>query len=140
MNSSKLQYAALPFRRCADNLFEILLVTSRDTGRWVIPKGWPISGLNPQNSAAREAIEEAGVLGQISDQPIGTYHYNKRLSDGSSVRCAVQVYLLEVEEQLASWPEQAERQIRWFSTADAASSVHEPELSTIIRSWITSLV
>ncbi len=111
-----------------------MLVTSRETGRWVIPKGWPISGLTPQNSAAREAIEEAGVLGQISDQPIGTYHYDKRLADGSSMLCAVEVFLLKVEQQLASWPEQTQRQTRWFSVLDAAGAVHEPELSIIISS------
>ena len=133
MSTPKLQYAALPYRRTADS-FEIMLVTSRDTGRWVIPKGWPISGLTPQNSAAREAIEEAGVLGQIGDQPIGIYHYDKRLPDGSSMRCAVEVFLLKVEQQLASWPEQAQRQTRWFSVLDAAGAVHEPELSTIISS------
>ena len=134
MSISKLQYAALPYRRRTDDLFEIMLVTSRETGRWVIPKGWPISGLTPQDSAAREAIEEAGVLGQIGDQPIGTYHYDKRLPDGSSMRCTVEVFLLKVEQQLASWPEQAQRQTRWFSVLDAAGAVHEPELSIIIAS------
>jgi 8-oxo-dGTP pyrophosphatase MutT (NUDIX family) len=134
MSISKMQYAALPYRRRTDDLFEIMLVTSRETGRWVIPKGWPISGLTPQDSAAREAIEEAGVLGQIGDQPIGTYHYDKRLPDGSSMRCAVEVFLLKVEQQLASWPEQAQRQTRWFSVLDAAGAVHEPELSIIISS------
>ena len=136
MSTPKPQYAALPYRRTAGNIVEIMLVTSRDTGRWVIPKGWPIPGLDPQGSAAREAIEEGGVLGQIGDRTIGIYHYDKRLADGSSVRCAVEVFALNVEEQLASWPEQSERQTRWFSVADAADAVQEPELSVIIRSFV----
>lgn len=115
-----------------------MLVTSRETGRWVIPKGWPISGLAPQNAAAREAIEESGVLGQIGDQAIGVYHYDKRLADGSSVPCAVEVFLLKVEQQLTSWPEQAQRQTCWFSVADAANAVQEPELRTIIWNLMTS--
>src|SRR6476620_6477998 len=77
----KSQYAALPYRRRAHSLVEILLVTSRDSGRWVIPKGWPIPGLAAHNSAAREAMEEGGVLGQVGDHAIGIYHYNKRLAD-----------------------------------------------------------
>ncbi len=115
-----------------------MLVTSRGTGRWVIPKGWPILGLAPQDSAAREAIEEGGVLGQIGSQSIGIYHYDKELPDGSCVRCAVEVFALKVEQQLQSWPEQAQRQTRWCSVADAASAVQEPELSTIIWSLATS--
>jgi 8-oxo-dGTP pyrophosphatase MutT (NUDIX family) len=113
------------------------LVTSRDTGRWVIPKGWPIPGLAPHDSAAREAAEESGALGQIGAEAIGIYHYNKQLADGSHVRCAVEVFPLKVEQQLASWPEQAQRDTRWFSVADAADAVQEPDLSAIIRSLAT---
>jgi 8-oxo-dGTP pyrophosphatase MutT (NUDIX family) len=136
----KSQYAALPYRRRAHSLVEILLVTSRDTGRWVIPKGWPIPGLAAHNSAAREAMEEGGVLGQVGDHAIGIYHYNKRLADGFRVRCAVEVFPLKVEQQLGSWPEQAQRDTRWFSVADAARAVQEPDLSAIIRSLAMSLV
>jgi 8-oxo-dGTP pyrophosphatase MutT (NUDIX family) len=127
-----LQYAALPFRRRADGIVEVMLVTSRDTGRWVIPKGWPIRGLGPPDSAAREAMEEAGLAGRIRKRSIGLYHYEKRLADGSAVSCAVQTFAFEVEEQFTSWPEQDERRTQWFELQRAAAAVQEPELSSII--------
>src|SRR3954470_23354950 len=78
----QIQYAALPYRRRADGAMEILLVTSRETKRWVIPKGWPIKGRRPHVAAAREALEEAGLVGRVDKEPIGTYRYNKRLKNG----------------------------------------------------------
>ena len=78
-----LQYAALPYRRCPDGSVEIMLITSRDTGRWLIPKGWAKPGLGPAEAAALEAREEGGLVGQIDDHSIGSYHYDKRLPDGS---------------------------------------------------------
>jgi 8-oxo-dGTP pyrophosphatase MutT (NUDIX family) len=85
--ASRLQYAALPFRRRkADDRIEVTLLTSRDTGRWVIPKGWPIRGTKPKTSAAREALEEAGLVGRMTEDPIGTYYYYKRLSNGIKIR------------------------------------------------------
>ena len=128
----RAQYAALPFRRRGP-MIEVLLITSRDTGRWVIPKGWPIAGLSPRESAAREAYEEAGLVGQVTDQPIGRFHYDKRLDDGSSVSCAVEVFALEVEEQMPTWLEQDERQTRWFALAEAAAAVQERDLQELIR-------
>jgi 8-oxo-dGTP pyrophosphatase MutT (NUDIX family) len=127
-----LQYAALPYRRRADGIVEVMLITSRDTGRWVIPKGWPTRGLSPRNSAAREAMEEAGLTGRIGDRSIGFYHYEKRLADGSAVPCAVETFVFEVEEQFASWPEHDQRRTRWFELQEAADAVQEPELSAMI--------
>src|SRR5688572_28920018 len=86
MPSPKKQYAALPYRRQGDNI-EIMLVTSRDSGRWIIPKGWPAPGLTPRDSAAREAMEEGGLVGRITAQPIGVHHYDKRSDDGSTMLC-----------------------------------------------------
>ena len=128
----RVQYAALPFRR-RGRIVEVLLITSRDTGRWIIPKGWPVAGLSPQEAAAREAYEEAGLVGRITDQPIGRFHYDKRLDDGSSVSCAVEVFALEVEDQMPTWLEQDERQTRWFALAEAAAAVQEPDLQGLIR-------
>jgi 8-oxo-dGTP pyrophosphatase MutT (NUDIX family) len=91
----QLQYAALPFRRRADLTIEVMLITSRDTGRWVIPKGWPVPKLTPRNSAAHEAREEGGIVGRIGERPIGRFHYDKRLSDGSSTHCEVEVFALK---------------------------------------------
>jgi 8-oxo-dGTP pyrophosphatase MutT (NUDIX family) len=134
-----LQYAALPFRRRADMHVEVMLITSRDTGRWLIPKGWPVPGLSPQGSAAREAQEEGGLVGRISDQAIGSFHYDKRLPDGSAVTCKVDVFALEVERQMGVWPERDERSRRWFAWEEAAEVVQEPELQTLIRSLANSL-
>jgi 8-oxo-dGTP pyrophosphatase MutT (NUDIX family) len=127
-----LQYAALPYRRGADGIVEVMLITSRDTGRWVIPKGWPKRGLGPPDSAAREAMEEAGITGRIGDRSIGFYQYEKRLADGSAVPCTVETFALEVDGQFASWPEQDQRRTQWFELQQAADAVQEPELSAMI--------
>jgi 8-oxo-dGTP pyrophosphatase MutT (NUDIX family) len=126
------QYAALPFRRRADATIEVMLITSRDTGRWLIPKGWPVPGLSPQNSAAHEAREEGGLVGRIGERAIGSYGYAKRLPDGSAVPCSVEVFALEVERQLKRWPERAERRTQWFELEEAAEAVQEPELRAMI--------
>lgn len=116
-----------------------MLLTSRDTGRWVIPKGWPIKGLTPPECAAREALEEGGLVGRVGERRIGTYHYDKSLGRDSEVQCVVEVFALEVEQQLATWREQDQRQTRWFDVADAAAAVEEPELSAIIQNLPASL-
>jgi len=128
-----LQYAALPYRRRADATIEVMLITSRDTGRWLIPKGWPVPGLGAAASAACEAREEGGLVGRIGEHSIGIYHYDKRLPDGSAVRCTVEVFALEVERQLRSWPERSERRTRWFVQQEAAATVQEQELRVIIQ-------
>jgi 8-oxo-dGTP pyrophosphatase MutT (NUDIX family) len=103
-----LQFAALPYRR-AERL-EIMLVSSRETGRWVLPKGWPIKGIKPHETAAREALEEAGILGKIAKSPLGGYSYAKRLENGSVQICQVQVFAFEVERERNSWVEKHETQ------------------------------
>lgn len=126
-----LQLAALVWRPGADGL-ELLLVTSRISRRWLIPKGWPISGKSDAESALQEAYEEAGILAQASEKPIGEYHYIKLLKDGTSVPCTVHVYALAVDEQLNDWPERSQRDRRWFSPADAAAAVTEPDLARFL--------
>jgi 8-oxo-dGTP pyrophosphatase MutT (NUDIX family) len=135
MNKGKarIQYAALPYRRRANAILEVMLITSRDTGRWVIPKGWQGAGLAGQDSAKREAREEGGLVGRMGKRPIGNYRYIKKLSDGSSVTCSVEVFTLEVERQLKSWPERKERDTQWFELKKAAAAVDEPELAAMIR-------
>jgi 8-oxo-dGTP pyrophosphatase MutT (NUDIX family) len=132
--AERIQYAALPFRRSADFEVEVMLVTSRETGRWVIPKGWPIRRKAPHASAAREALEEAGVVGAVGREPIGTYSYEKRMSKGVVVVCEVRVFPLEVKRQMKGWPEKEERTCCWFSPTEAAQAVHEPDLGDIILS------
>ncbi len=126
------QYAALPVRINGSGQLEVLLLTSRGSRRWVLPKGWPIRKLAPGAAAAREAYEEAGVEGQVRPRTsIGAYHYAKNLEVGQ-LPMTVKVFLLWVERQLPTWPEQAERETRWFSPEVAAGLVAEPELAALI--------
>src|SRR5947209_2052828 len=104
------QYAALPYRRRADGGIEVLLITSRETKRWIIPKGWPGSGFCAAGLAKNEAKEGGGNCRRIGERAIGFYHYTKLVA-GTAVPCKVEVFLLEVEEQLISWPEEGQRHI-----------------------------
>jgi 8-oxo-dGTP pyrophosphatase MutT (NUDIX family) len=129
-----LQYAALPVRASADGGLEVMLVTSRETKRWIIPKGWPMRKLTPGATAAREAYEEAGIEGIIRpNKAVGSYSYAKSLETGE-LPVTVKVFLLHVERQRERWPEQPERETRWFSPEAAAELVAEPELAAILRS------
>jgi 8-oxo-dGTP pyrophosphatase MutT (NUDIX family) len=129
----RLQYAALPYRRSTGHRPEFMLVTSRDTRRWIIPKGWPKKGKSPHRSAAHEAFEEAGVLGAIGRRPVGSFAYAKRLKNGGAVECEVRVFPLQVKRQRKEWPEKQERRVKWLSASKAAEKVKDPVLSKIIR-------
>jgi 8-oxo-dGTP pyrophosphatase MutT (NUDIX family) len=109
-----------------------MLVTSRETRRWIIPKGWPKKGKSPRHSAAREAFEEAGVMGAIAWRSVGTFSYEKRLKNGGAVVCEVRVFPLEVRRQNKQWPERQQRVVKWLSASQAAEKVKEPKLSAII--------
>jgi 8-oxo-dGTP pyrophosphatase MutT (NUDIX family) len=132
-----LQYGVLPWR--LDRRVEVMLITSRETYRWVIPKGWPLMGQSGPASAAEEAREEAGVEGEVDSQTIGTYPYVKRLKDGEVRPLTVEVFALRVTRELSDWPEQGQRQRRWFTLAEAAQSVDEQELAEIIRTFSPAL-
>ncbi len=112
-----------------------MLITSRGTGRWVVPKGNPIKGLDPHRAAAHEAFEEAGVSGIPCPTAIGQYRYEKRLKNGQSRTARVAVFPLSFVRQADEWPEQEERRFRWFTLPDAAAAVEEPELRTIIAGF-----
>jgi len=132
------QIAVLPYRFGGpgrDGPTEILLITSRGTGRWVIPKGNPLTGLSRHASAAIEAEEEAGVLGAVCPTAIGSYHYRKRRANGASVMLDVEVFPLAVTKELGEWKEQDERERRWFALHKAAEVVDEPDLQAMIRSF-----
>ncbi len=126
------QVAALPLRIGSENAFQVLLLTSRETGRWVIPKGWPMRGLKPHEAAAREALEEAGIVGRVKKKPIGDYRYFKRRMDHFDY-CQVDVYLLWVDKQLNSWREQGQRKTQWFPLLEAAMLVEEPGLVALMQ-------
>ena len=127
-----IQYGAIAWRPGAAGP-EVLLITSRETQRWVVPRGNVIRGLEPHMSAAQEAYEEAGIRGRMGAEPLGVYHYQKRLRLGRVVPAEVHLYPLEVTEELEEWPERHQRQRRWFAPAAAAEAVDEPELKSMIR-------
>lgn len=125
------QVAAVPVR-WRDGKPEILLVTSRTTKRFIVPKGWPMKGKSARQAALIEAREEAGVIGVTRKEPLGAYRYWKRLSD-AFVLIEVVAYLLNVESTVDEWDESPERQRAWLAPGDAASLVDEPELASLIR-------
>jgi predicted phosphate transport protein (TIGR00153 family) len=132
------QIAVLPYKvasPAADAPIHVLLITSRGTGRWVIPKGQPIAKLPPHASAAIEAEEEAGVLGSACPTSIGSYRYRKRRASGASIWTDVEVFPFAVTQELDTWKEQHERERRWFTLAEAAEAVDEPDLRALIRSF-----
>jgi 8-oxo-dGTP pyrophosphatase MutT (NUDIX family) len=132
--AERRQVAALPWRRGADGL-EILLVTSRETRRWVTPKGGRMPGLTDSEAAAIEALEEAGVQGRVADEPLGTFRYLKMLRRRAPRWCVVSVYPLEVLTMLPVWKEQGERERLWMSAEQAAACVGEVDLAEIIRAF-----
>ena len=125
------QVAALPWRGEGAAL-QILLVSSRETKRWVIPKGWPMKGRTDPAAAAQEAYEEAGVDGVIAQQSVGDYEYLKRLKSGVARLVKVDVYPLQVTGEHATWPEKGQRTLQWMSPVEAAMGVQEPELRDVI--------
>lgn len=129
------QYAALPWRLAEGGSVEVMLVTSRETKRWVVPKGWPMDDLEPWDAAAREALEEAGVEGEVEAWPLGCYRYDKRLKRGNTRLCEVQLFALRVERERKKWPEKSQRTRQWFTVEAAADAVHEPDLAALIRAF-----
>ena len=133
----QLQYAALPWRR-AEGVLEILLVTTRHTGRWIVPKGWPLAGRTPSECAAHEALEEAGVVGEIAAEALGSFRYNKHRKSGEIVPCRVHVFAMEVAHQRRNWAEKAARKTCWCSTDVALARVTEPGLRQLIVKFAKS--
>ncbi|WP_454887217.1 DUF47 family protein [Sphingomonas oryzagri] len=129
------QVAALPYRVESDGSIRVMLITSRESQRWVVPKGNPIKGLRAHEAAAQEAFEEAGIEGIPCPTLIGQYRYTKRRKSGLTRTLDVDVFPLAVTGQAAEWPEQDERICNWFTLANAANAVDEPELKGIIASF-----
>lgn len=128
------QIAALPMRWKKDGTFQVLMVTSRETKRWIMPKGWTMDGKKPWRAAEIEALEEAGAMGYIGRDVIGTYTYKKRLADGTLLKCHVDVYPMVVEKLKRTWKERNQRRRRWFSPKNAAKRVSEPKLAKLLKS------
>lgn len=132
--SVRTQYAALCYRVSRDKP-EILLVTSRGTGRWLVPKGWPIDGHTPAETAQQEAWEEAGVIGQVKDVCLGLFSYEKVMEGGRDVPCMVTVYPVKVKSLADRFPEKGQRRRKWFAPKKAALKVAEPELARILSEF-----
>ena len=113
---------------------QVLLITSRDTGRWVLPKGWPMAGKTAAESAAIEAWEEAGVTGAVAPgAPIGLYRYDKNRSPIDALPCVVTVHPLRVNGLADKFPERKQRRRKWFDATKAAQKVAEPDLSRLLE-------
>lgn len=126
------QTGALPWRITA-SATEVLLVTGRNSGRWMIPKGWSMRGKSLADAAAQEAFEEAGVQGTIDASPLGTFRHVKRHLLVGPLEVSIVVHALAVESELPVWPEQAQRKRKWFGVEEAASVVRSKALGELIR-------
>lgn len=128
------QVAALCWRPGARGV-EVLLVTSLNSKRWILPKGWVEAGLTPAENAAREAFEEAGVTGKVEARATGSYHYLKQKREGSGMPCRVDVFALKVTKLHDEWPERGTRRMEWVTPEQAAARISEPGLRDILRDF-----
>lgn len=125
------QVATLPMSVVGASV-EVLLITTRRQHSWVVPKGWPVKHRSFPEAAAEEAREEAGLIGLVDDEPIGSYIYRKRLDEGYEVPCHVFVYPMLVLQHRLDWPERAERSLKWCPLGEAAALVRDRDLSTLL--------
>lgn len=127
-----VQVGALPVRFDENGQPQILLLTSRESRRWIIPKGWRMKGRTPWEAAAQEALEEAGVVGRPRKKSIGSYIYFKRRKAHFDV-CRVDVFVLAFAKQLKTWREIGQRDVQWFTLREAAELVEEPGLVALLH-------
>lgn len=132
------QVAALPYRLVEGGKLEVLLVTSRETKRFIIPKGWPMQGLEDWQAAEIEAREEAGVVGEADREPLGSYRYFKRMKS-AFVPILVDVYPMEVVGDLPRWKEARQRRRGWVAWEQAKALIDEPQLITLIDDFAESI-
>ena len=129
-----LNQAGVIAYRVLDGKVQVLLMTSRDTGRWIIPKGNINGRSTPSKAAEKEAYEEAGVIGAItSSTPLGIYTYSKKLASGEARAATVEVYLLRITERLKKWPEKGKRKLSWVSTKEAVGLIEELGVVPLLR-------
>lgn len=131
------QFAALPFAE-VDGETKVLLITSGETDRWVLPKGWSREGLSGAEVVVKEAFEQGGIRGKVVVQQAGSYRYDRRLSDGMAIDCNVRILLLRVTELLKDWPGRGRCDRRWFTLGQAAAEVEEGELATLLQRLATA--
>ena len=133
----KVQSAAIPYRLDEADQLSLLLVTSRRRGRWVLPKG-TVSGMLPHASAAREAFEEAGVIGSITETPFATYHLRKKVGHGAAIEVPVHAFPMRVTVELPTWPEMNFRKRQWVSAAKIPEMVESAELRSLLQRFAQS--
>jgi 8-oxo-dGTP pyrophosphatase MutT (NUDIX family) len=126
------QVAALPVRKVRGEL-QVLMITSRRSGHWLIPKGWPMERRTAAEAAAQEALEEAGVVGKITSRPRDRYRYLKVFDDQTAAPCMVDVFVLKAAKQREDWREKSVRKRRWMNLSRAAKSAHERGLANLLR-------
>ncbi|WP_247742900.1 NUDIX hydrolase [Shimia sp. R9_1] len=131
-----LQFAALPYR-IRKGKPQILMVTSRGTQQWIIPKGWPMDGMKPHKAAAQEAWEEAGITGAIGKHSIGQFRYRKTRGPLRGQKIRVMVFALEVDKLAKHYPEAGQRRRKWMRPKKAAKHIRIPELAEILRNFDT---
>ena len=129
----RTQFGALCWRRHRDEV-QVLLVTSKRTGRWILPKGWPMHGATPAEAAATEAWEEGGVEGKVKPVCLGIYSYSKERSE-ISLPCVVAVFPIRVSHLAKDWPERKQRKRKWFPLKKAAGLMQDPELAAILKKF-----
>jgi ADP-ribose pyrophosphatase YjhB (NUDIX family) len=134
--SGDIQFGVLPYRVSAAGATEVMLLTSRGVGRWVIPKGWPMIGRKPRAVAVTEARQEAGIKGIIGRRPIGSYHYTKSIERGEDRLCECVVFPMLVTHEAPTWREQGQRTRAWFQRDEAAQLVNEGALAEMIRNLL----
>lgn len=127
------QYGVLPWRIGRHGDLRILLITDRDGHGWGVPKGWPVEGRVPFMSAALDAFEEAGIIGDIDPRPLTGYGYARLADDGSRLACRVTLFAMRVRGTLLHWKERDERQRRWFGVSEAADRLANIELAGFVR-------
>ena len=130
----RTQFAALCYR-VRQGKIQVLVITSRRSKRWIMPKGWPMDGKTPAASALREAWEEAGVRGTAQETALGAYTYGKKTSDDAGIYCMVMLYPVKVKTLAKKFPEKGQRKRRWVSRKKAARLVNEPELGRLIMGF-----
>ncbi len=128
----RTQFGALCYRFKGQDL-RVLLVTSRKSGLWILPKGWPLDGATPAQTALREAEEEAGAIGKVTGGSIGLYSDVKTLTSNQQVPCVIAIYPIKVKKLLRSYREKSQRKRKWFSLKRAASTVDNPELRQFLK-------
>lgn len=132
LRPDRFQMAALCYRREGDSL-QVLLITSLDTGRWIIPKGWPIPGRDAVEGAVAEAWQEAGVVpARVDRAPLGSFRYRKRFKGGAEAPTATKVFPVEVASLAADFPQKERRRREWVKPEEAARAVDEPGLRDIL--------